>query len=746
MKKLIFILFLLFPSGMTFAVAPQLSYRFANPRIIRLSNFDHLQFDVQVKCDQAGTYMWGATVKFNFNNTTFNNTATTWLVTSVGVFSGNNSAGSVKYNATRTVTGTIPDKVYNIIFAAHSDVLPNTPNPDDFALIPTDWTTMFTVSSRLAVFTGDAIAGLDFLESGMNGATTQQYITAPSTLANYNSTNVFDSRDFLTGYTGRFYSTTYGWSQIGGGTNNVQYTDWNTAVSTSVWDGIAPIPSTGVSLTSNLRIDNPATLTIPPTGRLTVNGATDIVTPNGLTIQSDASTSGSFISGTASGTATYNRQMPVDALYHYISSPVNPTTPPTGIFYPWDEVAGNWGSATPALVCGRGYTIVGGSSVSFTGSIASSVGPLSTTSPYSDCDWTGGAGDDYSGRPFATGRNTNYGGGGWNLLGNPYTSALDVSKFIDANDGTIAVSDGSFDPNYEAVYIFDGSNYSFIGIEISGYPNASGGFGSTNIQVGQGFFVLAHCNASPFLFTPGTAGMQTHNTSVPFKSAETPWPGLKLKVIYGNDENSTLIVYNDQMTAGLDPGYDIGQLSSGQDVELYTALVKDNGVNFARQALPLANYDKNVVPVGIDSEKGGPVTFSAYMVPIQNGSFYLEDRLAGKFTDLSKDSYSVTLPAKTAGTGRFYIHASMVTGIQPQIANTGELNLRIWTSHNKLNIEGTVSNKATGGIYDMLGRKIYEVRLTGATYNTISVPSAITGVYLVKVTDGNKVAVRKVVF
>ena len=50
----------------------------------------------------------------------------------------------------------------------------------------------------------------------------------------------------------------------------------------------------------------------------------------------------------------------------------------------------------------------------------------------------------------------------------------------------------------------------------------------------------------------------------------------------------TTIVYNEKMTVGLDPGYDVGQMSAGPEVEIYTSLVKDNSVNFTRQALPLA--------------------------------------------------------------------------------------------------------------------------------------------------------------
>jgi hypothetical protein len=47
--------------------------------------------------------------------------------------------------------------------------------------------------------------------------------------------------------------------------------------------------------------------------------------------------------------------------------------------------------------------------------------------------------------------------------------------------------------------------------------------------------------------------------------------------------------------------------------------------------------------VGIDSEKGGPVTFSANVIPPGNGTFFLEDRITGTFTDLSMYNCTITL-------------------------------------------------------------------------------------------------------
>ncbi|MCK7531789.1 MAG: hypothetical protein MZV63_12575 [Marinilabiliales bacterium] len=45
-------------------------------------------------------------------------------------------------------------------------------------------------------------------------------------------------------------------------------------------------------------------------------------------------------------------------------------------------------------------------------------------------------------------------------------------------------------------------------------------------------------------------------------SAGNSWPGLQLKVNNGSKQSMTTVFYHETMTAGLDPGYDIGQFSS----------------------------------------------------------------------------------------------------------------------------------------------------------------------------------------
>jgi len=268
----------------------------------------------------------------------------------------------------------------------------------------------------------------------------------------------------------------------------------------------------------------------------------------------------------------------------------------------------------------------------------------------------------------------------------------------------------------------------------------------THVQAGQGFFVLAMNDNSEFTFT---RAMQEHSTATAMlKSGETDdrWPGLQLKATHATGEVLTTVVYNGAMTTGVDPGYDVGLFKSGQDIELYTTLtVNDNGVNYTRQALPVSGADTLVIPVGVDFKDGGEVTFSAETVPVDGRRFWLEDRVAESFTDLSLKSYTVTLPADSYGTGRFFIIASTNTPTDINRPEAPEGDLRIWISGDRLVIQGEIGYGSLCGLFDLQGRKLLEQQLTDDGMNIVELPVGLHGVLLVRVTDGPVVITRKLV-
>ena len=522
---------------------------------------------------------------------------------------------------------------------------------------------------------------------------------------------------------------------------------------------------TGEAECFHLTVSNGFVTYIDPAGSLTLNG--DLMNSGQLIIGSTIASSGSLIvNGTSTGNITYNRQLKPGSDegsdWHLAAPPVatnsDANTGKVSTVYEWSETAGTWTSTgITSTLPGHGYNIrqeeASDGTISFTGPIVTNDLTVEASSPYADAI---APDESYFDRTYVAGRSLeNPGGKGWNLLGNPYPSAINASAFIGANySATRSLS--QFDPNYVALYLFDGTERRYYYLANStGWPSGEA-LSETHVQAGQGFFVLAMNDNAEFQFTramqehsTGTAMLKSSGTEAQsLKSGDTDdrWPGLQLKATHATGEVLTTVVYNGAMTTGVDPGYDVGLFKSGQDIELYTALaVNDNGVNYTRQALPVSGADTLVIPVGVDFKDGGEVTFSAETVPVDGRRFWLEDRVAESFTDLSLKSYTVTLPADSYGTGRFFIIASTNTPTDINRPEAPEGDLRIWISGDRLVIQGEIGDGSVCGLFDLQGRKLLEQRLADGGMNIVELPVGLHGVVLVRVIDGTVVITRKLV-
>ena len=210
------------------------------------------------------------------------------------------------------------------------------------------------------------------------------------------------------------------------------------------------------------------TLTVNNGQSLSVGG--NLSNSGNLTISSTVASSGSLIvQGTSSGSVTYVRQMQNVAgngNYHYFSSPVGgqtisgfQTTNSANLsqIWAWQETTGTWPVISAGnFVNGQGYNLsqkaLSTGSFSFTGSVVNSTS-IAATSPYANGYTARTTAADYNTTAsWSLGRSwANYGGGGWNLLGNPFTSALDAAAFL-------ATNAGKFDPSYVALYVYDALN------------------------------------------------------------------------------------------------------------------------------------------------------------------------------------------------------------------------------------------------------------------------------------------------
>jgi len=319
---------------------------------------------------------------------------------------------------------------------------------------------------------------------------------------------------------------------------------------------------------------------------------------------------------------------------------------------------------------------------------------------------------------------------GWNLVGNPYPCAMDVSAFLTANAGAL-------DDSYEFIYVANMAD------KTGGYQPNTDSPVVTQLASGEAFFVKSKIGGGTINFT---TAMKTH-VSDAFKSAVIQ-NGFNLIAASGSEKRRTTVKYIPQMTAGLDPGWDAGLFYNGDETSfsLFTALVEDNGVDFTIQCLPDNDYENLVVPVGITAQKGETVEFSLADVTVPVGyKVFLEDRVNRKFTRLDEQGsiYSVQLNANSAGTGQFFLHTKQeITGIKD--AHTNPVLVIPVPQQHLIRVSGLVNLPAQATVYDINGRTITIKTLTSVNENEIQLNGVSNGIYLLKIKSGTATTQHKI--
>ncbi len=511
-------------------------------------------------------------------------------------------------------------------------------------------------------------------------------------------------------------------------------------------NGNAPVISSGVESPAecyNMDIDADACLTINPGKALTVHGALSLAEgkANGrLNILSDATGTGSLIvEGTSSGSV--DGQYYVDTYasdkWHYVASPVsgqllneswitaNSLDNTNGAYqlFRFDEDNNYWiiwaSDGNPeaftdaTFVDARGYCL----SRSEAGALNMS-GSLRTSNVNYPATHTEGKGN------------------GWNMVGNPFSSAMGVTATASSAEDFLAVNAALLDDNYEALYVWDEqSNYANYRNDYKVISNAEIGgltrISQNYIMPGQAF--MAKVNTSGNL--QFNTAMQAHAAVGSFKSKEN-WPYFELIAENDTRMNATAVGFHYNMTSGLDPSYDAAKLKGNTEIALYTRLVEDNGHDFAIQALPYSRSYGFEIPVGLDLAEEQEITFSINQEGMDDSKIILEDRKAGIFTNLLEKNFTVL--AAGDGTGRFFLHVGNITGVD--VLKRETLHIFAYVSGNLIHIN---SNEKLAEpkilLMDVTGR------LLGSYENTQSIPAPKTaGVYLVTIETDNERITEKI--
>lgn len=327
----------------------------------------------------------------------------------------------------------------------------------------------------------------------------------------------------------------------------------------------------------------------------------------------------------------------------------------------------------------------------------------------------------------------------YNLLSNPYPSAINVVTLIDnTNLGTLYfwTHNSAISSN-----VFTTDDYA-IRTRTTGTAAVTGGSApSVYIAAGQGFFASAGTNATiNFTNTMRVSG----NNGQFYRSVQD----LPLNYYVHLNMTNTVgafkqiaIGYQEDATNDYDFGSDA--LASSEGAIQFYSLIPTLSFGFGIQARAYPWAIGDIVPLGYSTTQAGTFTFEIdhFDAFFADKNIFLEDTSNGTFHNLKNNAFTFTTAIGTFET-RFKIHYQDLTLSNNDFVGI-ENSVYVYNENNQPKIISTKSNISSVVVYDMLGRKIVEKQNINANEIVLTELVANNQTLLIKTTLDNNITVAK---
>lgn len=325
----------------------------------------------------------------------------------------------------------------------------------------------------------------------------------------------------------------------------------------------------------------------------------------------------------------------------------------------------------------------------------------------------------------------------YNLVGNPYPSALSLDNFLIDNIDRVTGT----------VWYWRKTN----GAAGSAYVTYSGGTFSNGpapayIQPGQGFIIEAVPGATQLMFRNSQRMSQNGNffrmSPQAISQAEKHRIWLNLSDASGVIGNMA-VAYMAGATAGIDAAMD-GKSFNDSAIALASYV---EGEEFSVQGRALPFTDTDVVPLSFKTDTAGNFTISINAVDglfADNQDIYLRDNLNGTVTNLKNSAYSFGTAAGTF-TNRFEIvyNTNALDREQP-IADIN--NVMVWKQGRDINITAGLLQVTGITVYDLNGRMLYNRDNLNVSETTIQGIEAAQQLLIVEVNTTFGTVSKKVAY
>ena len=326
----------------------------------------------------------------------------------------------------------------------------------------------------------------------------------------------------------------------------------------------------------------------------------------------------------------------------------------------------------------------------------------------------------------------------WNLLGNPYPSAIDFHKFVQDN------------PNIQGSYYLwtncaglNGNDQQQAGYSVyslSGGTSACQGNGITATQFipsTQGFFIEA--NTSGTVSFNNSQRVSDNNGNFASRNANES-SRLWLEMTSDNQNYKQILIdFNANATNEIDRLYDAKSTDDGSNFIFYSL---SQNTKLSIQALPELDNEAVYIPLGytISGNENLHIHLSNFENDLINKNIYVIDNTTNSIYNLKQDDYHFTDSNSNENRLQLLI-TNRTLSTNNEVSNP---DLRIYHHNNTLTVldKKTLFNEIE--IMDFTGKLLYAIK--GINTNSYTIPFSILQPFvIVRVTYSDKEVSKKII-
>lgn len=338
----------------------------------------------------------------------------------------------------------------------------------------------------------------------------------------------------------------------------------------------------------------------------------------------------------------------------------------------------------------------------------------------------------------------------WNIIGNPYPSAIDSHAFVAGNTGMVDNTFYLWTHNSDPIQYTGPYGADFTTDDYATYNTAI----ATGIVANSGGTIpsryIASCQS--FLIRGLAAGNATFNNSMRVKTNNNS---------FFKTENSNTNIQRDLIWLNLKNDFGafkqvlIGFVEGANDeIDMYDSKTREGSTISFYSLIENKHYsingreplvDDQEIPLGFTSKISGTY---AYEIEIDHleGHFddydiYLEDKVLSTLHDLRLGAYNVVLEQGTTD-NRFALVIKQKQTMSVDVPEFTEDSILVYQNNNELEVVSRINYMKQIRLYDTLGKQIF-IQNINTTEFKISADKLRNAMYIVAVTLENNQIIRK---